>query len=178
MARILIVYSTTDGHTRVIGERLRGVLEHAGNGVEMVCVTQAAATELRNFDRIVIGASIRYGRHNPLLVDFVKRNANQLNSRPSAFFSVSVAARKPGNRRPETNPYMQAFLRKVSWRPQQLAVFAGRIDYPRYGFFDRTMIRLIMLLTGGPTARDAVVEFTDWNQVEAFGEQLCLHRDG
>ncbi len=52
--------------------------------------------------------------------------------------------------------------------PQTSAVFAGKIDYPRYGFWDRLMIRLIMWLTKGPTDPQAVVEFTDWGQVENF----------
>jgi menaquinone-dependent protoporphyrinogen oxidase len=31
------------------------------------------------------------------------------------------------------------------------------------------MIRFIMWMTHGPTDPTAVVEFTDWEQVEAFG---------
>jgi menaquinone-dependent protoporphyrinogen oxidase len=35
------------------------------------------------------------------------------------------------------------------------------------------MIRLIMLMTNGPTDPKAVIEFTDWQQVEAFGQRVC-----
>jgi menaquinone-dependent protoporphyrinogen oxidase len=168
MARILILYSTTDGHTRKICDRLRSLIAPRGHEVEVASIAQDPAANLELSDVIVIGASIRYGKHNPLLFDFIRRNARILNERPSAFFSVSVSARKEKNRRPETNPYMRKFLRKISWRPGQLAVFAGKIDYPRYTFFDRFMIRFIMLITGGPTDPQAVVEFTDWGQVEAF----------
>jgi menaquinone-dependent protoporphyrinogen oxidase len=38
---------------------------------------------------------------------------------------------------------------------------------------DRTMIRFIMWMTKGPTDPTAVVEFTDWSRVEAFGAQLA-----
>jgi menaquinone-dependent protoporphyrinogen oxidase len=51
-------------------------------------------------------------------------------------------------------------------------VFAGKLDYPRDGFFDRFMIRLIMRMTQGPTDPTAVIDFTDWQQVEAFGQRL------
>jgi menaquinone-dependent protoporphyrinogen oxidase len=170
--RILIAYSTTDGHTREICERLRLVLQRDGNDVTLLSVADESVADLRAFDRIVVGASIRYGKHSPLLIDFVHRNADILNDRPSAFFSVSVSARKPRNRQPETNAYLRKFLRQVSWRPREIGIFAGKIDYPRYSFFDRMMIRFIMLLTGGPTERDAVVDFTDWNEVEAFGRRL------
>lgn len=30
-----------------------------------------------------------------------------------------------------------------------------------------------MLITGGPTDPRAVVEFTDWNEVEAFGRRVA-----
>lgn len=172
MARILIIYCTTDGHTRKICERLQALIEPQGHAVEVVSITQDPGAQLEGFDRIVIGASIRYGKHHPRLFEFIRRNARMLNQRPSAFFSVSVSARKEKNSRPETNPYMRTFLRKVSWRPGRLAVFAGKIDYPRYAFFDRVMIRFIMWITGGPTDPQAVVEFTDWGRVEAFARLI------
>ncbi len=173
MARLLIVYSTTDGHTLRICERLRGLLEAQGHKVDLVPVAEAADAALDQYDRIVVGASIRYGKHRPAVVDFMNRNAALLNRKPSAFFSVNVVARKPEKNRPETNPYVCKLLRTLAWRPAQVAVFAGKIDYPRYDFLDRMVIRFIMLLTGGPTDPKTVVEFTDWRQVEAFGAVIA-----
>ena len=92
---------------------------------------------------------------------------------PNAYFSVNIVARKPGKDRPETNPYVRTFLRRARWRPRRVEVFAGRLDYPRYGVVDRFIIRLIMRMTGGPTRADTVVEYTDWQRVEAFGRALC-----
>jgi menaquinone-dependent protoporphyrinogen oxidase len=54
-----------------------------------------------------------------------------------------------------------------------LDVFAGKIDYSRYGPLDRAIIRFIMALTRGPTQRDAVVEFTNWDRVAEFGRCLA-----
>lgn len=169
MAKIVIVYSTTDGHTREICHRLQGVLEQQAHQVTLISVRDEPCADLKPFDKIVIGASIRYGRHSPLIVDFINRNEKILNSKSSAFFSVSVVARKPEKSRPDTNPYVRKLLKKISWRPKELAVFAGKIDYPRYGFLDRLVIRGIMWMTKGPTDPGAVVEFTDWRRVEAFG---------
>ena len=136
-------------------------------------VAEAADAELEAYDKIVVGASIRYGKHRPAVVDFIERNAAVLNRKASAFFSVSVVARKPAKNQPHTNPYVRKLLRRIAWRPRAVGVFAGKIDYPRYGSVDRTIIRFIMLLTGGPTDPEAVVEFTDWRQVEAFGDLIA-----
>jgi len=95
-----------------------------------------------------------------------------LERKRSAFFSVNIVARKPNKSTPETNPYVKKFLRQIGWRPTTLATFAGKLDYPRYSFWDRQVIRFIMLLTKGPTDPNAVVEFTDWQQVEVFARTL------
>ena len=170
MSKILIIYATTDGQTRKISLRLQQVIEQQGHQATVVPVEDAAGIDLAFFDKIVIGASIRYGKHSPLITGFIEKNRLLLESKPNAFFSVNVVARKPEKCRPENNPYLQKFLRRISWRPRELAVFAGKIDYPSYRPIDRFMIRLIMWMTKGPTDPTAVIEFTDWQQVESFGK--------
>ena len=173
MARICIIYATTDGHTRKICERLRVLLEAASHQVTLVSIEHAGALDLSAADKIVLGASIRYGRHNPLVLEFVNAHAPLLAAKPNAFFSVNIVARKPHKNRPETNPYLQKFLKRTRWRPTELDVFAGRLDYPRYGLLDRLMIQFIMWLTQGPTDARSVVEFTDWQRVEAFAQRVA-----
>ena len=172
MSRVLIVYSTTDGHTLKICQRLRQTIEPTGAQVQVVSVADAEGIDLAAYDKIVIGASIRYGRHSKAIRDFIDARFAQLAAKPNAFFSVNIVARKPDKNRPETNPYLRKFLDTIRWRPQLLAVFAGKLDYPRYRFFDRLMIRFIMLITRGPTDPHAVIEFTDWNEVEAFARRV------
>jgi len=172
MSSILVAYSTTDGHTPRICERLRQVMVQQGHAVSVVPIAQADALDLGSFDKIVIGASIRYGKHQPQVAQFIARHQALLESKPNAFFTVNIVARKPEKNRPETNPYLIKFLRQISWKPKLLEVFAGKLDYPRYRFFDRLMIRFIMLMTQGPTDPTAVIDFTDWAQVEAFGKKL------
>jgi len=172
MANILIIYSTTDGHTLKICHRLQEVIGCQGHEVTLVSVGGCHGSDLLPFDKIVIGASIRYGRHSPKLVGFINRNVAILDSKPNAFFSVNVVARKPEKNRPDTNPYFKKFLMKVAWKPREAAVFAGKIDYPGYNPFDRFMIRCIMGMTSGPTDPSTVVEYTDWRQVEDFGHVI------
>lgn len=173
MAKTLIIYSSTDGHTGEICLRLQRVLEQQGHQVTLVSIGEAGGIDPDSFDRIVIGASIRYGKHSREVVDFIKRHIKALEAKPSAFFSVNLVARKPEKGQPETNPYLKRFLKQIPWKPKTLAVFAGKLDYPRYTVLDRFIIRLIMRVTGGPTDPSAVVDFTDWERVEAFGRLLA-----
>ena len=173
VSNTLLIYSTVDGHTRAICERLEQTLGRSGHRATLVSLDDGTDVDLSAFDRIVIGASIRYGRHRQNVVEFIERNKSLLAGRPAAFFSVSLVARKPQRNRADTNPYVRRFLKTIDWQPDIVAVFAGKLDYPRYGFWDRQMIRLIMRMTGGPTDPQAVVDFTDWQQVEAFGQAVA-----
>ena len=169
MADILILYSTTDGHTKKICQKIQSVVERQGHEVKLVSIDDESHVDITLFDKIVVGASIRYGKHKKNVFDFVLRNEKILEDIPSAFFSVNVVARKPDKNQPDSNPYMRKFLKQVPWRPNAVAVFAGKIDYQRYSFFDRLMIRFIMYITNGPTNPDTVAEFTNWEQVGKFG---------
>lgn len=168
MAKILIIYSTTDGHTIEICQEIQSILEQQENTVELISVHDAVDIDLSQYEKLVIGASIRYGKHNKSVIDFINRQQKKLDDMPAAFFSVNVVARKPNKGRPDNNPYMQKFLQQISWQPTEMEVFAGKIDYQKYRFFDRQMIRLIMYITKGPTDLNSVNDFTNWDQVRSF----------
>ncbi len=53
------------------------------------------------------------------------------------------------------------------------AVFAGALRYPRYRWYDRFMIRLIMKMTGGETDTSKEVVYTDWKQVANFAREVA-----
>ena len=173
MANILILYSTTDGHTLEICQYMKQVIENNGNHVSLQSVEDGADVDLETFDKIIIGASIRYGKHSKQVYDLIKKNQQILDSKPNAFFSVNVVARKPEKNTPATNPYLKKFLQQIDWQPQQLAVFAGKLNYPIYSFWDRQIIRLIMWITKGPTDPETVIDYTDWKQVESFAHAVC-----
>ena len=164
----LIIYSTTDGQTISIAEKIGEVLEDT----KVVSIADSKTLNLNDFETIVIGASIRYGKHKPELYKFIKDNLEVLSTKKNAFFSVNVVARKPEKNTPDTNPYMQKFLELSKWSPKNLSVFAGKIDYPQYKFVDKQMIRFIMWMTKGPTDINGTFEFTDWVKVESFAKEL------
>ena len=163
----LIIYSTTDGQTKKICEVIKDNSINR-DSYEITSLEEAFHKELEKYEKIIIGASIRYGRHNPKVYKFIKNNKNTLEMRKSAFFSVNVVARKPEKDTPSTNPYIKKFLKKSSWQPKKLGVFAGKIDYPRLSFINKNIIRFIMLITSGPTNIKNTYEFTNWLRVKKF----------
>lgn len=166
-----MIYATVDGHTLKICQKLRDILEKHDQTVELISIENFNG-DLGPYARVILGASIRYGIHDKKIVELINTQQKTLESKRTAFFSVNLVARKPEKSTPETNPYVVKFFKKITWRPDVSATFAGMLDYPRYSFFDRNMIRLIMWMTKGPTDPKTVKEYTDWNKVETFGQQL------
>lgn len=170
MADILIIYSTTDGHTLEISQHLKQVIERNGHHVSLQAIDAPTRLDLDSFDKIVVGASIRYGKHSQRVYQFIEEHQQVMDRKPNAFFSVNLVARKPEKRQPHKNPYVSKFLKEISWQPKEMAVFAGKLNYPIYRFWDRQIIRFIMWMTKGPTDPTTVIDYTDWDQVESFAQ--------
>ena len=171
MDKILILFSTTDGHTVSICHQIAEVLS-ATRLVTISSVENCSELEIKSSDKVLVGASIRYGKHSKNLFSFSKKYKSILDSKENAFFSVNAVARKSDKSDPETNPYIIKFLKQSAWKPKKLGVFAGKIDYPKYKFIDKHMIRFIMWITNGPTDINKSFEFTDWSKVDDFAKDI------
>ncbi|VAX77067.1 Protoporphyrinogen IX dehydrogenase [menaquinone] [Serratia symbiotica] len=167
----LILYSGRDGQTLAIASYIARKLQDRLT-CEVIDLLNADGINLSKYQQVMVGASVRYGRFDSGLDKFVKHRAEQLNNIPSAFFAVNLTARKPEQCSPESNVYTRKFLIASPWRPKQCMVFAGALRYPRYRWFDRIMIQLIMYITGGETDARKEVEYTDWHQVERFAHDF------
>ncbi|MDM9632115.1 menaquinone-dependent protoporphyrinogen IX dehydrogenase [Robiginitalea aurantiaca] len=171
-AKTAMIYATVDGHTKKICQRLIEVLKAHEQEAELISIEDFDG-DLTPYDRVILGASIRYGVHDKKIIALINTKQPELESKRTAFFSVNLVARKPEKSSPETNPYVVKFFKTISWKPDMVETFAGMLEYPKYSFFDRTMIRLIMWMTKGPTDPSTVKEYTNWDKVTAFGNRLA-----
>lgn len=169
--KALILFSSQDGQTKAIASFIANALK-GKTECDVVNLATAEHIELERYDRILIGASVRYGHFQPEVYAFIRQHLAALQRQPSAFFSVNLTARKPEKRTPQTNPYTRKFLLRSPWQPELCGVFAGALRYPRYGWLDRVMIQLIMRMTGGETDSSKEIEYTDWQQVERFAHEF------
>jgi len=166
-----ILYSSVDGQTLKICNKLKDIFLQNNQHVELFSIDDFKE-DVTNYDRLIIGASIRYGVHNKKIIDFINTNKKQLDSIQTAFFSVNLVARKPEKCTPDSNPYVIKFFKTIDWTPTIVEVFAGKLDYKKYPFFDRIMIQFIMWMTKGPTNSKTKIEYTNWDRVTEFGIQL------
>lgn len=74
MKSTLIIYSTTDGQTLEICEKIFSKLD-VSQSSKIMHISKAEGLDLSQFDKIIIGASIRYGKHKPELYEFIKKKS-------------------------------------------------------------------------------------------------------
>jgi menaquinone-dependent protoporphyrinogen oxidase len=174
MTSVLILYMSRGGHTARIARRLCEHIGATGGRAEMMNLVEAEheGVDWNRYDVVVLGAPVLYGKYDKTVIEFVTRHRAQLESKPNSFFNVSVVARTPEKATVEGNRYMQKFLELSPWRPKHLKVIAGKVDYPSWKWYERLMIQLIMKYTHGPTDPRAVIDYTDWDDVRAYGKQL------
>jgi menaquinone-dependent protoporphyrinogen oxidase len=119
MARLLIVYGTTEGHTAQIADRIANVIRGEGHEVELRESKEVRKQELTGgFDGIIVGRSVHAGAHQSSVVEFAKGNRAILERTPSAFFSVSLTAADPDEEAAaETQTMLDKFCRETGWQP-------------------------------------------------------------
>jgi menaquinone-dependent protoporphyrinogen oxidase len=172
---LLLCYASHDGQTRRIAERIAARLATRGVAATPVDLgaRQPDAAEVAAASAVAVIAAIRYGHHLPPARAFVTAHRDRLAQKPLAMVSVNLTARKPEKRTVAGSVYLRKWVETSGLRPQVTAAVAGMLDYPRYGWFDRMMIRLIMKITGGPTDPTVTVEFTDWDLVDALADEIA-----
>jgi menaquinone-dependent protoporphyrinogen oxidase len=166
---VALYYATHDGHTQRIAEHISRHL--AENGIiapPQNVATAPAAAELAENALVALIAAVRYGRHLPEVERFLAVYRSLSAPPPLAFASVNLTARKPGKTSATGNPYLRKLIARNRLTPALAVAFAGRLDYRRYSWRDRQIIRFIMLLTGGPTDPDTCIEYTSWPAVDEF----------
>lgn len=171
----LVIYASREGQTYKVSKTLAEHLKAQGEDFEMLSLQQVVqdTPNLDAYDKIVIGASIHYGHFPSLLYYWLEQNAAVLNKKKTYFVALCLVARKPGKDTIMGNVYVRKFLAKTPWKPTDVGIFAGAINYAKLNVLDRTMVKFIMWMMKAPTSSSGTIEFTDWAKVEAFANKVA-----
>ena len=172
--RILLVYGTTEGHTRDLCEAMAVALKGDGHDVTL-CDTAAKEDmpEPRNYDATILAASLHIGRYQAPLVAFARTHQEVLNAQPSAFVSVSLAA--AGENPDDWEGLEQCvarFLNETAWKPKAIHHAAGAIRYSHYDFFKRLALKYIASRHGMKTVTSRDYDLTDYDALKKFAAEF------
>jgi menaquinone-dependent protoporphyrinogen oxidase len=174
MASFLVVYTSTHGHTGKIAAHIASRLGEAGH--RYVLTGWPARTDPcpHDYDAVVVGASIHRGRHQDEISDWARHHAVALNTVPSAFFSVCLAAadEDPASRA-AAHEFLEDFEDRTGWLPRLRTTFAGALQYREYGVPMRIAMRALMHRGGHPSDTSRDYDLTDWDAVDAFADRCA-----
>jgi menaquinone-dependent protoporphyrinogen oxidase len=170
-----LYYATRDGQSRRIAEHIFRRLAESEtlSPPQDVAVARPASEDLTAASVIVLVAAVRYGRHLPEADRFLAAYRSLASPPPLALASVNLTARKPAKTTATGNAYLRKLIARHRLAPAVAVAFGGRLDYRRYGWLDRQIIRFIMLLTRGPTDPDTDVDYTSWPAVDEFAARIA-----
>lgn len=179
MNTILIVYATREGQTQKIAERIATDIRAQGHAAELVDAEVAKpALDLARYDAIVVGAPIHAGGYPRSIVRFVREHRSVLEHLQSAFFSVGLAvASRTTDGIAETQPLIDAFIEKTGWRPAHVELIAGALPYSKYNLFIRIVMKRIAKSAGGDTDTSKDYEYTNWDEVDRFANDVVKGTD-
>lgn len=173
MSRILVLYASHFGQTRSIAMRLAERLHDLGHDVELA----DARDEPRGqpapepYDAVVLGSRVEMGHHAIDLRRYIRAHRDALRGRPTAFFSVSMAAFGAVTTE-DPNGYMEALFDDLDWRPTLAVALAGGLPYRKYGWLLRQIMKRISRSAGHTTDTAHNHEFTDWARVDRFAADI------
>src|SRR5215217_3288405 len=141
MAKILIIYGTSEGYTSTIAAHIAETVRAKGHDVEVREGSELpSGFTLEDFDGVIVGASVHYREHQEYMRDYVRDNLTFLESVPSAFFSVRGQV--------QNKEYVEKFTQETGWKPEQVATIGGAAvkGYEYDSFLLNQVARLIYLL--------------------------------
>lgn len=174
MSRALVLFASHYGQTQRIAERIGRRLRARGHEVDVVDVAWGPRRlpHPEDYDVVAIGSRVESGRHAREVRSYVSKHLESLREVPSAFFSVSMAATRPGAG-PDPDGYMRTMFAALGWRPPLSVALAGGLPYRKYGWLLRFIMKRISQSAGGPTDTSRDHELTDWARVDQFADDLA-----
>ena len=167
MSSCLVYFGTSEGQTAKIAG---AVAEHlGGRGIAVEVVEAPGEVDPSRFDAIVIGDSIHIGHYHRKVLAFIREHGEALRSKRSAFFSVCLgASSKNDEDRQRARAAVDDMMDKTGWTPDAVAVFAGALQYSKYGLLTRFIMKKIAAAEGLATDTSRDYEYTDWGSVAEF----------
>lgn len=175
MSKVLIVYGTTEGHTRKIANQVAEWVKAKGHIADVVDSADVpAGFVMAGYDAFIAAGSLHETKHQRPLRHFVADHAGVMSARPSAFLSVSMSAVKQDEKhKADTQKCIDEFLVETGWKPSVTKAVAGALKYTKYDWLKRFIMVQIVKSEGGDLDTSKDYEYTDWADLEAFtGEFL------
>ena len=168
--RVLVAYETGHGSTEEIAQAMGEAVRECGAEAEVIRCREVPG--VAGYDAVIVGSPVWGGNWLRPARKFVKRFEDALAQRPVAYFHVSGAAGQ-ADQRDEIVQIMDGHLPKYapSVKPVDVAAFGGVVDYSKYNWGLRVIMKGIVGRAGGPTSGRH--DMRDWDAIRAWARKMC-----
>ena len=172
---ILISFATTEGQTLKIAERISLQIRERGHEVNLYdTASMTDVPEVAAFDAMIVAASVHEEHHQDSAVNFAAAHLDQLICKPSAFVSVSLSAAMP-NGQAEAQHYVDRFIAATGWSPAKALLLGGALRWSECDYFQRQVLKHILLKDDVNPGEDFNHEFTDWMALRSFVDDFLTN---
>ena len=165
--KVLIAYASMHGSTGEVADALAKDLCAAGASVDIRLVGNVK--DLSPYQAVVVGSAIRSDRWLPEATEFVAGHRSILRNLPTAYFLTCLTLARPSA---EIQTRVESFLDPVreevpEVKPVSTGLFAGVLDYNKYGTAIKAVMRYKMWTKGVEEG-----DYRDWRAILAWTDQL------
>ena len=151
LKKVLVAYDTLDGHTKEVAHFIADTIREEAS-LHQVNVLHVKEPEVKEALEgcagsindlslhkitmvlpssgsfaVVFGGPVRFGKHSDALKSFASQNRDILASRPTAFFSTSLAAAGNSDEQQKALKYLEDFIECTSLKPVITSTIAGKV---------------------------------------------------
>jgi menaquinone-dependent protoporphyrinogen oxidase len=106
-------------------------------------------------------------RHQESAINFAIAHCDQLRRKSSAFISVSLSA-ATADGQADVLHYLDRFMTTTGWTPAKTLLLGGALRLSECDYFQRQVLKQLLMKRGITPDQDASYEFTDWKALESF----------
>jgi menaquinone-dependent protoporphyrinogen oxidase len=177
MAKVLVLYGTTDGHTRKVASRLADVIRGHALEVDLVNADEADPVPI-GYAGVIVAASLHAGGYQRSVRRWVAAHVADLTGLTTAFVTVCLGIlQHDASVRRDLDRLQGRLLEQTGWQPTVTKYVAGALLYREYNWLKRFVMLRIVRKAGGDTDTSRNYEYTDWNDLSHFAaeyaERVC-----
>ena len=185
--KIAVFFATREGQTSKIANRIAEDLRARGLTVDVLNVRKKTPPpDWSTYATAFVAASVHTRRHEPEMIEFVRRHRDDLRRIGAVFISVSMSeagaedmhasAERRNQSAADAQRMIDGFVKSTGWQPERCLRVAGALLYTQYNFVVRFVMKRISRENGGPTDTSRDYEFTNWPALERFVEDVVDSR--
>lgn len=168
--KVLVVYATTEGHTRKIAHWVADWASIRGHETGIIdCSDIPEEVDVDAWQSYILVGSIHMEKHQSSLVHFAKEHLDRLEECPAALISSSLTAvLEDADSQATARSYIGGLIEQTGWLPLASLPVGGALKYTQYDFFKKFILKVIAQRQGYPIDTTRDFEFTDYVVIERF----------